>query len=143
MSQVAIPLVSWSAIERMVDLKADSAVDNMLVEWTLALELVDLGKLARIFPIFLGTINKDGQQMTKIWDDMAPHLAPTAKEMQRVAMSTPKVHLCFHLHTISVTHVTFGWQVVVSSVISRVQTALKTAVSVFSPTVTVDTIDLL
>ena len=55
--KTAVPVVilSTAALQRMVKLTADSAIDNLLLEWTLIVELLDSNTIAHCLPIFIGT----------------------------------------------------------------------------------------
>jgi hypothetical protein len=59
---VAVPVVSWHALERMLRLREDSDVDNVLLEWTLILELVAAGRVRRCFPVVLGRVGPENLQ---------------------------------------------------------------------------------
>jgi hypothetical protein len=56
---VAVPVVSWRALQRMLKLGEDSEVDNVLLEWTLMLELVAAGRVRRCFPVVLGRVGPE------------------------------------------------------------------------------------
>jgi hypothetical protein len=43
----------------MLNLKADSKIDNLLLEWTLIIELLDSGHLHFCLPIMIGTVKQD------------------------------------------------------------------------------------
>ena len=51
-SKVVVPLISWSALRRMTALSEESEVDYVLLEWTMAVLLQELG--VKVFPIFIG-----------------------------------------------------------------------------------------
>eukprot|EP00300_Choanocystis_sp_HF-7_P021591 c20801_g1_i1.p1 GENE.c20801_g1_i1~~c20801_g1_i1.p1 ORF type:complete len:395 (-),score=124.27 c20801_g1_i1:39-1223(-) len=65
-SRVAVPIVSWGALVRMATLTNDSPVDNLLLEWTVMVELqewsraqLDADGNGRVFlvqPIFVGRL---------------------------------------------------------------------------------------
>jgi hypothetical protein len=57
---VAVPLVSYAALQRMVALGPDSAVDNVLLEWTLIIELLRAGTLKYCLPVIIGRVATDG-----------------------------------------------------------------------------------
>jgi hypothetical protein len=54
-SFVIVPLVSWDALKRMTSLTEGSPCDNVLLEWSLALELSDRFATKKILPILLGS----------------------------------------------------------------------------------------
>ena len=58
-SRVAVPIVSYAALERMFALTAESNVDNVLLEWTLIKELMDMGHLVYCLPVMLGKVTPD------------------------------------------------------------------------------------
>ena len=53
-TSVVVPIVSASALRRMASLAADSPCDNVLLEWSFALEL-HAQRGVRVFPLFVGT----------------------------------------------------------------------------------------
>eukprot|EP00961_Rhodomonas_salina_P287082 3879141-Rhodomonas_salina.4 len=53
-SAVVVPIISKWAIHHMLGMTADSPVDNVLLEWTLCLELLEQGRVAACFPVLLG-----------------------------------------------------------------------------------------
>ena len=61
-SSVAVPVVSAWSLDGMKRLSpSDKAVDNVLLEWTLMLELMHIGKLHYCLPIFIGsTVEVEG-----------------------------------------------------------------------------------
>jgi hypothetical protein len=58
-SLVIVPLVSWDALKRMTTLTPISECDNVLLEWTLALEL-HARKGTKILPLLIGSQSTDG-----------------------------------------------------------------------------------
>ena len=57
-SQFPVVVMSTEALKRMVTLEAKSDIDNLLLEWTLILELLHLKKTNMCLPIFIGTYNQ-------------------------------------------------------------------------------------
>jgi serine/threonine protein kinase/GTPase SAR1 family protein len=57
-SQFPVVVMSTEALKRMVTLEAKSDIDNLLLEWTLILELLHLKKINMCLPIFIGTYNQ-------------------------------------------------------------------------------------
>jgi hypothetical protein len=53
-SKVAVPFVSMKALARMFHLQADSPCDNVLLEWSVILELVAAKRLKVCLPIMIG-----------------------------------------------------------------------------------------
>jgi hypothetical protein len=58
-THVPVTIVSTAALARMRSLKPDSAVDNLLLEWTLIVELMDRDTkiLWECLPVFVGTFD--------------------------------------------------------------------------------------
>jgi hypothetical protein len=59
-SSVPVTIMSTAALARMQSLKADSAIDNLLLEWTLIVELLDRDAkvLLECLPVFVGTFDR-------------------------------------------------------------------------------------
>ena len=58
-STVVVPLVSWDALQRMLKVQPntpDRACDNVLLEWCLAMELLEQHRLKCVLPIMVGKI---------------------------------------------------------------------------------------
>jgi hypothetical protein len=72
MSTVVVPVVSMGALERMMTLKEDSE-DNVLLEWTMACELCEIGHLEYCLPILIGTVHEDsgpdGNFITNLFEE--------------------------------------------------------------------------
>ena len=70
-STVAVPIVSLAALQRMLTLTADSDIDNLLLEWVLICELLEIGALEYCVPIMIGDVNQgmqqDGQFITNLF----------------------------------------------------------------------------
>ena len=60
-SRVFMPVLSRGAVRGLENLTANSARDNVLLEWRLALELVERGLVERIVPLLLGDADANGQ----------------------------------------------------------------------------------
>ena len=58
-TRVLVPIVSARALERMARLQPGSPVDNVLLEWSYALEL-HAQRGVKVFPLFVGTLRDDG-----------------------------------------------------------------------------------
>lgn len=54
-SVLFVPVISHHALKRLLTFESDSDVDNLLLEWTLAVDLLEQGKLAGCCPIMMGT----------------------------------------------------------------------------------------
>jgi GTPase SAR1 family protein len=59
-TSVPVIILSTASLQRMQTLTADSAIDNLLLEWTLIVELLDRDAhiLAECLPIFVGTFDR-------------------------------------------------------------------------------------
>jgi len=57
-SQFPVVIMSSEALKRMAKLEAGSDIDNLLLEWTLILELLELKKFNLCLPILIGTYNQ-------------------------------------------------------------------------------------
>jgi len=57
--QIFVPVLSWAALTPCAELVAESACDNMLVEYQMALELQQRGDMRVIAPVFVGEIKCD------------------------------------------------------------------------------------
>jgi hypothetical protein len=69
--KTAVPVVilSTAALQRMVKLNADSAIDNLLLEWTLIVELLDSRTIEHCLPIIIGTYNPSAPSCTAVIAD--------------------------------------------------------------------------
>ena len=56
-TSMPVVILSTAALQRMVKLTADSAIDNLLLEWTLIVELLDSKTIEHCLPIIIGTYN--------------------------------------------------------------------------------------
>jgi NLR family CARD domain-containing protein 3 len=71
-SLVVVPILSSAALDRMFDLKSDSNIDNVLLEWMLIVVLLARGHLKFCFPIMVGEVNedaKDGKFISNLFSD--------------------------------------------------------------------------
>lgn len=72
----AVPLVSLSALQRMKQLTESSPLDNVLLEWTLMLELyqAESARLQFILPIFMGEISSEQGKppIGNLWSALPP-----------------------------------------------------------------------
>jgi hypothetical protein len=68
-SLVMVPFVSKSGLKRLFDLTESSDVDNVLVEWTLGVELQAQGRLKAVFPLLIGAFTGLSLlSFSKSWD---------------------------------------------------------------------------
>jgi hypothetical protein len=56
-TSMPVVILSTAALQRMVKLNADSGIDNLLLEWTLIVELLDSRTIEHCLPIIIGTYN--------------------------------------------------------------------------------------
>jgi len=71
-SLVVVPILSSAALARMFDLKSDSNIDNVLLEWMLIVELLARGHLKFCYPIMVGEVKedaKDGKFISNLFSD--------------------------------------------------------------------------
>ena len=71
-SLVVVPVLSSAALVRMFDLKSDSNIDNVLLEWTLIVVLLARGHLKFCYPIMVGEVKedaKDGKFISNLFGD--------------------------------------------------------------------------
>ena len=71
-SLVVVPIVSYAALIRMFDLKSDSNIDNVLLEWMLIVELLARGHFKFCLPIMVGEVKedaKDGKFISNLFSD--------------------------------------------------------------------------
>jgi hypothetical protein len=64
-STVVVPVVSAAALQRMLTLTANSEIDNVLLEWVLICELLEIGELEYCLPILLGEVMEEMQPDVK------------------------------------------------------------------------------
>ena len=63
-SRGVVLMLSHDALKKFKTIQADhpsSQTDNLLLEWTLALVLLELGVLGFVFPVFCGDYEEDDQ----------------------------------------------------------------------------------
>ena len=127
-SLVAVPIVSYASLERMLKLTAGSNVDNVLLEWTLIVELMAIGHLKYCLPVMLGKVTPDATDgnfvsnlfalgaMDKLPKVVCVKVADRVKELLLANGKTPSPSL--HTYTVHdvVTRITralgvTGWDV--------------------------------
>jgi GTPase SAR1 family protein len=67
-SLVVVPVVSYAALLHMFDLKPDSDINNVLLEWMLIVELLERGHLKFWYPIMVGEVKEDAENGKFILD---------------------------------------------------------------------------
>ena len=72
-STLVIPIVSCAALQKMLSLKEESDIDNVLVEWVIICELQEIGELESCLPVMLGNVfetpQEDGKFISSIFDE--------------------------------------------------------------------------
>jgi len=71
-SRMIVPVVSHKALARMQALGPDSDIDNLMLEWTLAVALLQCGVLQSCFPVIFGKFqleSVDGSFVTNFFSD--------------------------------------------------------------------------
>ena len=133
-SLVAVPIVSYASLERMFNLKADSNIGNVLLEWTIVVELLAIGSLKFCLPM-LGRVTPDAKGGTfisnlftlravdSLHEVVCVKVADRVKELLLANGKTPSSAL--HTHTVRdvVTRITralgvTGWDMNDTSVAS-------------------------
>lgn len=67
-STVVVPLLSTKALERMVGIKGgEDSADNVLLEWTLTLELHRQKRLAAVQPLLIGDVDEANGKMSVLF----------------------------------------------------------------------------
>lgn len=82
-SKIFVPIVSKEGLQNMVQLEPDSRCDNVLLEYRMALDLMQLGLLELIMPVGVGTDgawtwptgNVSSSQVKKVEEKMVEHMA--------------------------------------------------------------------
>eukprot|EP00300_Choanocystis_sp_HF-7_P010705 c17098_g1_i2.p1 GENE.c17098_g1_i2~~c17098_g1_i2.p1 ORF type:complete len:1351 (+),score=321.26 c17098_g1_i2:301-4053(+) len=116
-SRLAVPIVSWGALERMAKLHEGSDVDNLLLEWTVMLELQQLRVPLRVFPVFVGRVHHMPNPVNPSPDTRNVVVAITDLLADRVSLDQSNV-----LRT------PIEWlpEIVVRSVVSEAESLLQT-----------------
>jgi GTPase SAR1 family protein len=68
-TSMPVVILSTAALQRMVKLNADSAIDNLLLEWTLIAELLHSKTIERCLPIIIGTYNSSAPSCSAVIAD--------------------------------------------------------------------------
>lgn len=66
---IFLPILSKAALANFATLEEGSPCDNVLLEYRLALEQHERGKLRAIFPLFVGEKSADTSQLSRFFDD--------------------------------------------------------------------------
>ena len=64
-----VVILSTAALQRMVKLKADSPIDNLLLEWTLIVELLHSKTITHCLPIIIGAYNPSSPRCSDVIED--------------------------------------------------------------------------
>ena len=92
-SKVFLPIISQGAIGCFTDLQCCSPCDHLLLEFVLALELRERGRLDKIFPLFIGPKDSTGEVYTKYTfsganashPEALPHLSVNSVEARLIS----------------------------------------------------------
>jgi hypothetical protein len=90
-SILVAPLISWDTLKRMTILTDSSACDNVLLEWSLALELSDRFG-TKILPLLLGSQLSDDEgntSMTDFFAEKPPQLRQDGRSEELDEMGLP------------------------------------------------------
>jgi hypothetical protein len=68
-TSLPVVILSTAALQRMVNLQADSAIDNLLLEWTLIVELLLSKTITYCLPIIIGTYNPSAPSCAAVIED--------------------------------------------------------------------------
>jgi NLR family CARD domain-containing protein 3 len=68
-TSLPVVILSTAALQRMVKLQADSAIDNLLLEWTLIVELLHSKTIEHCLPIIIGTYNPSAPSCAAVISD--------------------------------------------------------------------------
>jgi hypothetical protein len=68
-TSVPVVILSVAALQRMVKLNADSPIDNLLLEWTLIVELLHSKTIPHCLPIIIGTYNPSAPSCAAVISD--------------------------------------------------------------------------
>jgi hypothetical protein len=68
-TSLPVVILSTAALQRMVKLQADSAIDNLLLEWTLIVELLHSKTITYCLPIIIGTYNPSAPSCASVIED--------------------------------------------------------------------------
>ena len=72
-SEVVVPVISANALKRFLVLGENSEIDNVLLEWTLTVELIEQGLKKYCLPIFFGKVmdhpDENGRLVTDIFKE--------------------------------------------------------------------------
>jgi hypothetical protein len=68
-TSVPVVIVSTASLQRMVELHAGSAIDNLLLEWTLIVELLESKTMTHCLPVFIGMYNVSAPSCSSIISD--------------------------------------------------------------------------
>jgi len=77
-TSMPVVILSTAALQRMVKLNADSAIDNLLLEWTLIVELLDSKTIEHCLPIIIGTYNPSAPSCAAVIADFFKDVVKSA-----------------------------------------------------------------
>jgi hypothetical protein len=68
-TSVPVVILSTASLQRMLNLKADSAIDYLLLEWTLIVELLSSNTITHCLPVIIGTYNPSAPSCSSVIAD--------------------------------------------------------------------------
>jgi hypothetical protein len=68
-TSLPVVILSTAALQRMVTLKADSPIDNLLLEWTLIVELLHSKTIAFCLPIIIGSYSPSATKCADVFSN--------------------------------------------------------------------------
>jgi hypothetical protein len=68
-TSLPVVILSTAALQRMLQLKADSAIDNLLLEWTLIVELLHSKTIRFCLPVIIGSYNPSAPKCAEVFSN--------------------------------------------------------------------------
>jgi hypothetical protein len=66
-SSVPVVILSTASLQRMMTLNTNSGIDNLLLEWTLIVELLQSKTITHCLPVIIGTYNPSATSCAATW----------------------------------------------------------------------------
>ena len=101
-ASMPVVVLSTASLQRMVYLKADSVIDNLLLEWTLIVELLDSRTITHCLPVVIGTYNPSVPNCSGIIADFFSDVvkAPNGSVFYSGISSLPDVSVASIVHRV-------------------------------------------
>jgi hypothetical protein len=77
-SSVPVVILSTASLQRMMTLNTDSGIDNLLLEWTLIVELLQSKTITHCLPVIIGTYNPSAPSCAAVIADFFRDLVKAA-----------------------------------------------------------------